>query len=278
MRFMIPFLCLYVATLNASPRIVTSIVPLQEITAAITKGIAEPAVIISAHASLHHFAFRPSHMRLLQQADLVIWVDRRFEDGFYRLPEFLPPSAQQLELLPALDGGLEGSHFWYSPRLLLSGIDIISTALARLDPPNRDAYRGNAAALQDEVRAWRDDLRTRWASSQPRALTDHAFLKPMARELELGHILSLGDQHDARGSLKDLRRLENRLQSEPVYCLLSLEPTPSLSARSIARKYQLRTISITSGIDTSPPPEAILHRLNQLTRSLDSCTGQNQPE
>ncbi len=274
---MIPFLCMYAATLNASPRIVTSIVPLQEITAAITRGIAEPAVIISANASLHHFAFRPSHMHLLQQADLVIWVDRRFEGGFYRLPEFLPPSARQLELMPALGTGPEGSHFWYSPRLLLMGIDIISDALARLDPPNRDGYRRNAAALQDGVRAWRDDLRSRWASSQPRALTDHAFLEPMARELGLEHILSLRDQHDERGGLKDLNRLENRLQSEPVLCLLSLETSPSPSGRSIARKYQLRTISITRGIDTNPPREAILHRLNQLTISLDSCTGQNQP-
>ncbi len=82
MRIFILLLCLQSAALCAAPRVVTSIAPLHELTAAIMRDVGEPALIIKDQASAHHFAFKPSHMRLLQQADLVIWVGRQFEAGF----------------------------------------------------------------------------------------------------------------------------------------------------------------------------------------------------
>jgi zinc transport system substrate-binding protein len=108
MRIFILLLCLQ------SPRVVASIAPLHELTTAIMKDIGEPALIIKQQASAHHFALKPSHMRSLQQADLVIWIGRQFEAGFNRIPEVLPSSAQQLELLTGL--GIENGdgHIWYS--------------------------------------------------------------------------------------------------------------------------------------------------------------------
>ena len=102
MPLLILLLCLQVTpVLAASPRVVTSIVPLQEVTAALMVGVAIPEAIIAEQASAHHFALRPSHMRLLQQADLVIWIDRGFESGFQRISQVLPGNTVQLELLPA---------------------------------------------------------------------------------------------------------------------------------------------------------------------------------
>ncbi len=71
--------CLLPATALAAARVVTSIAPLQEITTELMRGVTSPQSIITDGASAHHFAFRPSHMRLLQQADLVIWIDSNFE-------------------------------------------------------------------------------------------------------------------------------------------------------------------------------------------------------
>ena len=119
MRIFVLLLCLQSVAVSGAPRVVTSIAPLHELTTAIMDGIAEPELIIQDHVSVHHFAFKPSHMRLLQQADLVIWVGRHFEAGFSRVPEVLPGSAQPLELLPELGIENEDGHIWYSPKLLL---------------------------------------------------------------------------------------------------------------------------------------------------------------
>ena len=72
MRLCLLLLCLQSAALAAAPRVVTSITPVYEITTATMAGAGEPGLIIDNDASTHHFAFKPSDMRLLQQADLVI--------------------------------------------------------------------------------------------------------------------------------------------------------------------------------------------------------------
>ncbi len=101
MRLLLLLLCLQSAAVAAAPRVVTSIAPLQELTAALMEGIAGPDTIIEEKSSAHHFALRPSHMRLLQQADLVIWIDSDFEAGLRRIAETLPRRHARL-MLPAL--------------------------------------------------------------------------------------------------------------------------------------------------------------------------------
>jgi len=271
MRLCVLLLCLHSAALAAAPRVVTSITPLYEITAAIMTGVAEPGLIIDSQASAHHFAFKPSHMRSLQQADLVIWIDRHFEAGFSRVPEILPSSAQQLELMPAL--GLAGGdgHIWYSPRLLLRSIEIISTALARLDPENQKLYQANAAALMQDIRAWRHETRRLWQNRQPRFVTDHNFTAYFEQDIGLRSIATVHDQHSDHGGLKDLERLDNILRQFPAACLLTLQNTASPLARSFARKYGLKIVSIPLEPVSDPAQPLILQRLAQLTAALQGC-------
>ena len=139
MRLLLPvyslvLVCLYSTVLAAAPRVVTSITPLQEITSALMAGVASPQTIIGDGASAHHFALRPSHMRLLQQADLVIWIDRHFEAGFGRIADTLPRSTRQLELLPALGMNHSDGHIWYSPRRLQQVAELIANQLGDIDP------------------------------------------------------------------------------------------------------------------------------------------------
>jgi zinc transport system substrate-binding protein len=271
MRYLPLLLCLHAATLGAAPRVVTSIAPLQEITAAITAGITQPDVVIEDPAAIHHFAFRPSQLRLLQQADLIIWVDRHFEGGFYRLAESLPESTRTLELMTALGEPPGDGHIWFSPRLLLRSAEIIAAELARLDPLNRDNYLENSARLAESISQWRDSTQGSWKERQPRVVTDHDFLGRLAREFGLSHVFALHDEHDAQGSIKNLNRVENRLRREPVRCLLTLASDASPLGRNLAEKYQLRTISIASGMDEALQGRDILHRLEQLVESLNMC-------
>ena len=191
--------------------------------------------------------------------------------AFFRIADILPPSTRQLELVPELKLETNDGHIWYSPQLLLRSIKLIVDELVQLDPANQQRYRSNASELITAVEIWRDDLQRRWLSEPPRALTDHRFLGHFAQDMGLLQITSIQDHHDAHGSLKDLSRIEKQLQQNPVSCLLTLESTPSPIAARLAAKYQLRTISITTGIDTNPERSAILRRLDQLAASLDQC-------
>ena len=271
MRWCLLLLCLLSATLAAAPRVVTSIPPVYEITAAIMSSVAEPGLIIDSDASAHHFAFKPSHMRLLQQADLVIWIDRHFEAGFSRVPEILPSTTQQLELMPTL--GLEGGdgHIWYSPQLLLRSIEIISLALALVDPEHQKLYQANAAILMQDIVLWRDETQLRWQNQQPRFITDHNFSGYFEQDIGFKAIASVHDQHRDHGGLKNLDRLDNLLRQSPAACLITLQATASPLARSLAQKHGLKTISIALEPISDPAQALILQRLTRLTAALQRC-------
>ena len=271
MRLCLLLLCLHCAALTAAPRVVTSIAPVYEITTAIMTGVSEPGLIIDSHASAHHFAFKPSHMRRLQQADLVIWIDRHFEAGFSRVAEILPSTTRQLELLPAL--GLDGGdgHIWYSPRLLLRSIGIIRDSLLVLDPENKKIYQANAALLMQEVRVWRHETRRRWHKRQPRFVTDHNFTTYFEQDTGLGPIATIRDQHDDHGGIKELEQLDDTLRQFPAACLLTLESSASSLARSFAQKYDLKIVSIPLEPVSDPDQPLILQRLTRLTAALEEC-------
>lgn len=235
------------------------------------KGVGEPALIIKDHASAHHFAFKPSHMRSLQQADLVIWVGRQFEAGFNRVPDVLPPSAQQLELLPGL--GIENGdgHIWYSPKLLLRSIKIIVSALTKLDPENRTQYKVNADRLIEAIDNWRQNEQTHWQNRQPRFITDHEFTAHFEADMGFTAIATIHDQHDTHGGFKDLNRIESLLRTNPAACLLTLESPASPLAQNLAQKYQMQIVNVLTMAATNLQSPLIVQRLDQLNVALRDC-------
>ncbi len=271
MRIFFLLLCLQSAAVTGAPRVVTSISPLHDITTVIMAGIAKPEVIIEDHASTHHFAFKPSHMRLLQQADLVIWIGRHFEAGFNRVPEILGRSTHQLELISELGIAGGNGHIWYSPTLLQRSVEIIATALGTLDPQNRGQYRSNAAGLTEAIEIWRQDTHAQWRNDQPRFVTDHAFTAYFETEMKFNSIATIHDQHDGHGGLKDLNRIDTLLRLSPAACLLTLENPASPLAQSLAQKYRIKIVNVllVAAFDPQRPPT--IQRLDQLNAALLAC-------
>ena len=272
MRLILLLLCLQSSILSAAPRVVVSTVPLQELTAALMSGIGEPEAIMRDHASIHHFALRPSHMRRLQQADLVVWIDRSFEAGFNRLPETLPASTRQLELLPLLGIDPGQGHIWYSPRRLMQAAELITAALQELDSANRDAYRYNRDVLLAEISRWRSQARGRLQTLSTAYVTDHAFLEHFEQEMGLAAIATLHDQHDSHGGLHDLNRVEELLRQNPAACLLTVETPPGPLARRLAQKYRLKIVNVAAIQLAQENPLKVLHRLDRLVAGLVSCS------
>ncbi len=271
MRLCILFLCLHGTVLSAAPRVVASVTPVHEIAAAIMTGVAEPGLIIDARASAHHFALKPSHMRRLHQADMVIWIDRHFESGFSRITEILPSTTTQLELLPMLGLDSGDGHFWYSPRLLSSSIEIIRDALSGLDPENQTSYHANAGLLMQHIRAWRYKTARRWKNRKPRFVTDHNFTSYFEQDIGIRSIATMHDRHDDHGGIRNLERLDDLLQQFPAACMLTLQERASALARNFAQKYRLKIIDITREPVDDPDQPAILQRLARLTTALEAC-------
>ncbi len=276
MRLIFLLFCLFGTSAQAAPRVVTSIAPLHEITSSIMSGVAVPDLIIRGTASPHHFAFRPSHMRLLQRADLVIWIDRNFESGFSRLADILPRSTLSLELLPRLAPDRLDGHIWYSPRLTQKAIELILVSLIQLDPDNQSSYSSNARKLLTRLTNWRQETKIQLDAEIPGFITDHAFLGQFTRDFGLDPVISVHNRQDDYGGLGDLGRIETYIRDNRIRCLMTAEPEPSKLALNLSDKYHMKIFKIvpqadTAGIDAISVGDSILRRLEQLTTALAEC-------
>ena len=85
--------------LKADINVVTSIKPLHSLTSYIMEGVGEPDLIIDGVASPHNFQIKPSHAKMLQKADLVIWVGEDLESFLPSALKSIPKNAVVFELL-----------------------------------------------------------------------------------------------------------------------------------------------------------------------------------
>lgn len=82
----------------AAPKVVTDILPVQSIVAAVMQGVGEPTVILPPGADPHSYAMRPSDATGLDAADLVVWVGPDLTHWLADPIDTLAPSAVKLEL------------------------------------------------------------------------------------------------------------------------------------------------------------------------------------
>ncbi|EKP0260866.1 zinc ABC transporter substrate-binding protein ZnuA [Aeromonas sobria] len=172
--------------------VLTTIKPLGFIAAAITDGVSEPKVLLPTGASPHDFSLRPSDIRNINSAGLVVWVGPELE-GFMAKPLANHPHAltlTQVEGMPLFnyatqdshdshdhdahdhdhaahehgdhdhDEGHEGHyhqgvdpHIWLGPTQAKVIAKAIASELGKLDPANQARYDANLAAFGAKVDA-----------------------------------------------------------------------------------------------------------------------------
>ncbi|MCP4492315.1 MAG: zinc ABC transporter solute-binding protein [Gammaproteobacteria bacterium] len=247
----------------------TSIVPLQAITATLMEGAGEPDVLIKQQHSLHHFAFRPSHLKTLQNADLMIWVDRNFESGLQKLPAILPQATVKLELLRLLDLQGQDGHIWYSPTHLRKVVDEITQALSSLNPAQQNLFQQNSQDMQLAIDAWEASTREHLSGQQPRYLLDHNFLAHFETDFQIRTLATINNHHGQHGGIQTLKRLEVKLAQTPAKCLLTNEPGTSKVGRSLANQFSLTIYPLI--IATAVEPGKFMQHLHHLSDALKQC-------
>ncbi|CAJ1880778.1 High-affinity zinc uptake system protein ZnuA [Aeromonas veronii] len=187
--------------------VLTTIKPLGFIAAAIIDGVSEPKVLLPTGASPHDFSLRPSDIRSINSADLVVWVGPELE-GFMAKPLANHPHAlalTQVEGMPLFnyatqdshdshdhddhdhaahehgnhdhDEGHEGHHhegvdphIWLGPTQAKVIAKAIASELGKLDPANQARYDANLAAFVTKV-----DAKDKVIAGQMKAVNEKGY-------------------------------------------------------------------------------------------------------
>ncbi len=92
------FLTIFVPA-NAEIKVVTSIKPIHSLASYLMDGVAKPDIIVDGYASPHGFALKPSHAKMLQEADLIFWVGEDLENFLEKPLNSIAKKAEKIELL-----------------------------------------------------------------------------------------------------------------------------------------------------------------------------------
>lgn len=224
MRYIISFLLsiLPLTAVAEVPRVITDIPPIYGLTQMVMGDLGTPVLLLAKGADEHDFQLRPSQMRDIALADLVVWVgpkltpwlDRALAGGdMVSLALMDQAGTHVMAYGAAHDHGEEtgqsdhegaNPHLWMDPENAVVWLDRIAEALANLDSEHAAKYRANATAAKASITQMDADIATQLASLRGKAFVtyhdaygyfiDHYSLN-FAGSVALGDASSAGAAH-----------------------------------------------------------------------------------
>ena len=90
---------LSISSANADVKVVTSIKPIHSLASYVMDGVGKPDVIVDGYNSPHGFSLKPSHAKMLENADLVIWIGEDLEAFLEKPLNTIAKKAKNIEVM-----------------------------------------------------------------------------------------------------------------------------------------------------------------------------------
>ncbi|MFC6670579.1 zinc ABC transporter substrate-binding protein ZnuA [Marinobacterium aestuariivivens] len=264
-----------------------SVKPLQLVAAALLEGISEPGLLVPPEASPHHYALKPSDMRDLARADLVVWVGPELE-------LFLVKPLQQTDarLLQLMDGDPGASmaaedhhehegghhhevdtHLWMDPVLMLEAAQQMRDALTEIAPEQGPALNANFERFAAALMAKDRELRQRLSPLADRGF--FVFHDAYGRFVshyglrQLGYFtVDPGRQPGAR----HLSEIRGQLQEKAAVCVFSEPQFRSAVVDAVTEGTGVRHGELDPlARNITPGPDAYLQYLDALAGEFERC-------
>ena len=95
---LLSFLTIFVPA-NAEIKVVAAIKPIHSLASYLMDGVAKPDLIVDGYASPHGFALKPSHAKMIQNADIIFWVGEDIETFLEKPLKTIAKDAEKIELM-----------------------------------------------------------------------------------------------------------------------------------------------------------------------------------
>ena len=84
---------------NSEIKVVASIKPIHSLASYLMDGVAKPDLIVDGYASPHGFSLKPSHAKMLQNANLIFWVGEDLENFLEKPLNSIAKKAEKIEFI-----------------------------------------------------------------------------------------------------------------------------------------------------------------------------------
>jgi len=288
------------AAAAGQPRVLVSLLPVHSLVAAVMQGVGTPELLLSGGASPHSFSLRPSQVRSLQQADLLVWVGPELETFLSRsllgqpLPGRLLTLSDRAELdwLPGRAAGLQvqgdghevadsdrhqhagrDSHFWLSPRRAMILVEIVCRELVEIDPRNAERYRENRQKLRKQLIALQREVSARLDAARglPYVVFHDAY-RYFEDEFRVSPAAIVSINPERPPGARRISAIRDEVIRRRIKCVFSEPQFEPRLVRVLTEGTSARSgVLDPLGAELTPGPEAYRQLLDNLARNFAGC-------
>ena len=284
-------------------RVVASIAPIHSLASAVMEGVASPSLLVKAGASPHSVMMKPSQMRQLQSADLVLWVGENLEGYLPRVLSSLPESTAVMSMmdlpglnrLPARQGGnwqghdhdhdhdhhevgyghhgAYDAHIWLDPNNAMRIVSALVARLSQIDAQNATRYQANGERVLARLAQLDDALLAMLKSLKAKPyVVFHDAYHYLEDRYGLNPVAAVSIDPERKPSAKRLREIRRLLKDEAVVCVFS---EPQYSHAVVAAVTDGMEVKIGEldpmGQGLAVDAQMYFSLMEQLAKQLQSC-------
>ncbi|EGQ7972548.1 zinc ABC transporter substrate-binding protein ZnuA [Vibrio parahaemolyticus] len=225
--------------------VLTSIKPIQLMVTELTEGVTTPEVLVQSNASPHDYSLRPSDVKKVASADLVIWYGHDLEPFLEKVVSNRS-STLTLSEIPNLalrefdsehshdhdghDHGSHDPHFWLGIKPVKQVAQAVVNKLVEIDPANAKTYSNNLVKFEEQLAAKDKEIEQQLAPVKNQGYfvfhDAYGYFEERYQLNNLGHFTVTPDR---KPGAKTLIQIRKTLGSGNVACVFS-EPqfTPAV--------------------------------------------------
>lgn len=249
------------------PNVIVTIAPIHSLVTEIMEGVAKPYLLLKPGESPHTYSLRPSKVRLLHVADLIIWVSPNMESFLEKSLNIINAPKIKLIDLPNLNLLNTDPHIWLDPDNAQVMVQAIASTLANIDSVHAQTYFNNANNLVIKIKALDEQLKLKLAPIQNLPyLVFHDAYKYFEHHYKLAAVGSIKLSPETRLSVKRVYKLRRQIKRQNIRCIFSEPQFQSPLVRIITED-----TSVKNGILDPLGNGSYFDLLNNLTDSLTNC-------
>lgn len=257
---------------SSPPVVLATTKPLHSIAAYVTDGVSDARLLLEGGLSPHVLQLKPSHIRAVSGADVVIWAGDGVERFVPSMLEKFAPDAINLEfaVLPSVitypsrgvDRDFRASaksedddhnhehheidyHVWLQPANAKLLALALAEQLAAIDVVNAKTYRANADALVTELDSTVKAVKQILANASGRQyLIYHDSLQYFEKAFDLGEAIIVTSQPQVQAGARRIRKLQAQVDQSKVSCILAEQQFRSPALAVLADDLNLRSMKI----------------------------------
>ncbi len=279
-------------TVSAQPatNVVVSIRPIHSIVSALMEGVSEPRLLLDSNESAHTFHLKPSQLKLLSNADLLITIGDSFESGLSKVIRNIDQNyrlnlseIKELQIYDFRDHNEiehdehnehdKDLHLWLDVGNVQIIAEKIKQKLIEINPSNKEKYNTNYLELKSKLNQLEEKIQFQLEPIKSTPFAIYAdILQYFEKNFDLNKPVIIAPYHGARLSINRVIKAKNKMKNQKTRCLIYGSENTSKQINVLTEGLDIKAHSVDIlGVKLEPGSEQYFDLMKEISNQLASC-------